>query len=226
MPTAARRRMRTDFSRPLTREKIAAAALEVVQREGQAALSMRKVAGMFGVDVAALYRHVRNKDELLAEVGRLAAEMIDLEAPDDGDWETRFFELTSQIRQRVAQHPEIGIYGDGSPWATPFFARANGLVAELLCEAGLEGRDLVFATQTVLHLITSIAQSEALTRSTPRAQNRIFAETIRDQLPEGVEKAWPATRAKDAWSIDFDALFDYATRSTLASIVSQADRSS
>ena len=95
--------------------------------------------------------------------------------------------------------------------------------AALLCEAGLEGQELVFATQTVLHLITSIAQSEFLTRETPRAQNREFAETIRAQLPEGVEKSWPATRARDAWSIDFDALFEYAMRNVLASIVSQTD---
>ena len=223
MPTTKRTRARPEFSRPLTREKIAAAALEVVRSEGQTALSMRKVAGLFGVDVAALYRHVRNKEELLAEVGRLASEMIDLEAPSKGDWETRFLELTGQIRDRVAEHPEVGIYGDGSPWATPFFARANGLIAELLCEAGLEGQELVFATQTVLHLITSIAQSEFLTRETPRAQNREFAETIRAQLPEGVEKSWPATRARDAWSIDFDALFEYAMRNVLASIVSQTD---
>ena len=223
--TKSRTQTKPEFSRPLTREKIAAAAIEIIRSEGQAALSMRKVAGLFGVDVAALYRHVQNKEELLAEVGRLASEMIDLEAPTDGDWEDRFLQLTGQIRDRVAEHPEVGIYGDGSPWATPFFARANGLIAELLCEAGLEGQELVLATQTVLHLVTSIAQSEILTRDTPRAQNRAFAETIRAQLPEGIEKSWPATRARDAWSINFDALFEYAMRTALASIVSETHRS-
>jgi AcrR family transcriptional regulator len=222
--TKARTRTKPEFSRPLTREKIAAAAIEIVRHEGQSALSMRKVAGLFGVDVAALYRHVRNKEELLAEVGRLASEIIDLEAPTEGTWEARFLDLTAQIRTRIAQHPELGIYGEGSPWATPFFARANGLIAELLCEAGLTGQELVLATQTVLHLVTSIAQSEVLTRDTPRAQNRAFAETIRAQLPDGVEKAWPQTRARDAWSIDFDALFSFAMRKALDSIVPEATR--
>ena len=106
MPPTARASKRTkpDFSRPLTREKIAAAAIEIVRREGQGALSMRKVAGLFGVDVAALYRHVRNKGELLAEVGRLASEVIDLEAPAEGAWEDRFLALAAQIRTRIAQH--------------------------------------------------------------------------------------------------------------------------
>ena len=217
-PTKTRARPGPKFSRPLTREKIAAAAIEIVRSEGQPALSMRKVAGLFGVDVAALYRHFRNKDELLAEVGRLASAMVDLEAPTTGSWEERFLELADRIRDRIARHPELGIYGGSSPWATPFFARANGLIAALFCEVGLEGSKLVFATQTVLHLVTSVAQSEVMTRSTSSELNRAFAETIHDQLPEEVRKAWPSTSAKDDWSVDFDAFFEFALRTTLGAV--------
>ena len=215
-----------DYSRPLTREKIAAAAIESVRGEGQSALSMRKVAGLFGVDVAALYRHFRNKDELLAEVGRLASEMIDLEAPSEGSWEERFLELAERIRNRVAQHPELGIYGGNSPWATPFFARANGLIAALFREAGLEGTQLVFATQTALHLVTSIAQSEVMTRGASSESNRAFAETIHEQLPEEVRKAWPTTRSRNDWSVDFDALFEFALRAMLGTLAPDSARAS
>ena len=228
MPPPSRKtraRKRPEYSRPLTREKIAAAAIEIVRSEGQAALSMRKVAGLFSVDVAALYRHFRNKDELLAEMGRLASEMVDLEAPTEGSWEERFLELAERIRDRIARHPELGIYGGSSPWATPFFARANGLIAALFCEAGLVGPRLVFATQTVLHLVTSVAQSELMTRGTPTELNRAFAKTIHDQLPEEVQKAWPSTSARHDWSVDFDALFDFALRTTLTAIAPESVRS-
>lgn len=218
MPARRRRSSKAMLSKPLNREKIATAAIEIVRAEGQAALSMRKVAGLFDVDVAALYRHFRNKDELLAEVGRLASELVDLEAPTTGTWEQRFLGLAAQIRDRIAHHPELGFYGGGSPFATPFIARANGLIAALFCEAGLGGPQLVYATQTLLHLITSIAQSEVMTKETPTERNRAFAETIRDQLPEDVRKAWPSTRAKHDWSVDFDALFDFALRTTLEAI--------
>lgn len=212
------------YTRPLTREKLAAAAIEIVRRDGQDALSMRKVAGLFDVDVAALYRHFRNKDELLAYVGQLAAELVELEAPETGPWEKRFLELASRIRSRIEEHPELGIYGGSSPWATPFFARANGLIAGLFHEVGLEGTELVFATQTVLHLVTSIAQSEVMTRATTRESNRAFAESIRTQLPEETRKAWPATRARTDWSIDFDAFFDHALRATLEGLAPKARR--
>ncbi|MFK7898552.1 MAG: TetR/AcrR family transcriptional regulator [Myxococcota bacterium] len=213
------------YSRPLTREKIAAAAIDIVRCEGQSALSMRKIAGLFEVDVAALYRHFKNKDELLAKIGQLASEMVDLEPPTGGAWEERLLDLAKKIRDRIGQHPELGIYGGDSAWATPFFARANGLIAELFCEAGLEGKELVFATQTLLHLITSITQSEVMASDTPTAMNRSFAELIHAQLSQEVRKAWPATTARTDWSIDFDALFDFALRSTLRSLLPETNRS-
>jgi AcrR family transcriptional regulator len=220
----SRRKLRPEYSKPLTREKIASAAIEIVRSEGQSALSMRKVAGLFDVDVAALYRHFKNKDELLAEVGRLASEMVDLETPTEGQWEQRFLGLAQRIRAGIAQHPELGIYGGDSPWATPFFARANGLIAALLCEAGLEGQQLVFATQTVLHLVTSVAQSEVMARGTSTAHNRAFAELIHAQLPEEVRKAWPSTSARTDWSVDFDALFEFALNSTLGTLAPDSAR--
>ncbi|MDP6978996.1 MAG: TetR family transcriptional regulator [Myxococcota bacterium] len=84
---------------------IAAAAIETVRNEGSRALSMRKVAGEFGVDVAARYRHFRNKDELLDEVGRLASEISALGVPFDGSWEGRFRELCESNREQIVSHP-------------------------------------------------------------------------------------------------------------------------
>lgn len=205
-------------SRPLTREKIANVAIEIVREEGQSALSMRKVAACFDVDVAALYRHVENKDALLEEMGRIASEMVELDVPAEGSWEERFVTLGESIRDRITQHPELGIYGGGSPWATPFFAKANGAIAGLLCEAGLSGQELLFATQTVLHLVTSVAQTEVMTRATPKERNREFGRIVFASLPEEAQKAWPAARAKDNWAIDFNALFPSIMKATIHAV--------
>ncbi|MDJ0851763.1 MAG: TetR/AcrR family transcriptional regulator [Myxococcota bacterium] len=219
-----RHRRKTAHSRPLTRRKIAAAAIDIVREQGPEALSMRRVAATFGVDVAALYRHVRNKDELLEEAGRLASEGVALDAPTEGDLETRFLGLCSAVRDRIGRHPELGIHSGGSPWATPFFARANGLVAEQLHEAGLSGEALVLATQTVLHLVIAMAQSEVLARETPRDQKRAFARTIHESLPEPVRAAWPMASTRIAWSVDFDAFFDFAVRALLDVVMAGAPK--
>lgn len=225
MPTATRRRRRQepDYSRPLTREKIAGAAIEIVRSEGENALSMRKVAGCFGVDVAALYRHFRNKDELLAHVGVVAAAGIALDVSEAGAWDERLRALAQDVRHRIAEHPELGINDSASPWATPFFARANGLIAGLLCEAGLEGERLVFATQTVLHLVTSVAQSEVMAGNTPPADNRGFARTIREHLPEEAREVWPSTRGRKDWTVDFDDFFAFALEATIAGVTQPED---
>jgi hypothetical protein len=55
----------------LSREMVVAAAEEVVRREGVDALTMRRVARELGSSTMALYRHVRDRDELLAELHRV-----------------------------------------------------------------------------------------------------------------------------------------------------------
>ncbi|WP_416985141.1 TetR/AcrR family transcriptional regulator [Streptomyces sp. T028] len=49
----------------LSRERVLAAALELVDREGLSALSMRRVGAELGVEAMALYRYAASKDALL-----------------------------------------------------------------------------------------------------------------------------------------------------------------
>lgn len=223
---AVRRSKRQERSnaRPLNREKIAMTAIDIVRADGQAKLSMRKVAVGLGVDVAALYRHFENKEALLIEVGRLAAEAAVLELPSEGKLEDRFFELCRAIYTRIVEHPELGLYGGGSPWARPFIGRANGLLATLLSEAGLRGTDLVFSTQLILHLVTSAAQSEVLAKATPEANNKIFARTILEHLPEELRESWPRVTKATDWSISFEEFFEYSIRAILDGVRAKAKK--
>jgi AcrR family transcriptional regulator len=50
------------------RNKISAAAQELYLRDGIEGFSMRRVADMVGVSAPAIYRHFKNKDELLNEI--------------------------------------------------------------------------------------------------------------------------------------------------------------
>jgi AcrR family transcriptional regulator len=70
----------------LTRDRIAAAALEIADNEGFDAVSMRNVARALGVGTMSLYHYIRTKDDLLALMDdRLLAEIVvpDDELPDD-----------------------------------------------------------------------------------------------------------------------------------------------
>ena len=59
-----RRPAKQDRRRTLTRERVVAEALTVIAAHGVDALSMRALATRLGVVPAALYRHVRNKEQL------------------------------------------------------------------------------------------------------------------------------------------------------------------
>ena len=55
----------------LERDDIVAAALELVEREGPAALTMRRLATELDVGTPTIYWHIANRDELISEVIRL-----------------------------------------------------------------------------------------------------------------------------------------------------------
>jgi AcrR family transcriptional regulator len=70
----------------LTRDRIAAVAVEIADNEGFEAVSMRNVARALGVGTMSLYHYIRTKDDLLALMDdRLMAEVVvpDGELPDD-----------------------------------------------------------------------------------------------------------------------------------------------
>ena len=68
---------------PLTRDRVLAVAIELADRGGVEALSMRKLGQELGVDAMVLYRPVRNKDDLLD--GLLEAILRQVEHPTPGD---------------------------------------------------------------------------------------------------------------------------------------------
>ncbi len=90
--------------RPLSRARIAAAALRLVDREGLAALSMRRLGAALDCEAMSLYKHVAHKDELLDLVAeRVLAEIA--VPPTDGHWEARLRSIARELRAAALAHP-------------------------------------------------------------------------------------------------------------------------
>ncbi|WP_158842711.1 TetR/AcrR family transcriptional regulator [Saccharothrix deserti] len=91
--------------RGLTMERIVAAAIQVAETEGLAALSMRRVAVELGVGTASLYTYLPGKAELEA----LMVEAIgaDDPLPDDwpGDWRDKLEAWARTDRETYRKHP-------------------------------------------------------------------------------------------------------------------------
>ena len=89
---------------PLTRDRVLQVAMALADRDGLEALSMRKLGQELGVDAMALYRHVRNKDDLFdGIIERIVGE---IERPDPaGPWKAALREQVMAARQRDAASP-------------------------------------------------------------------------------------------------------------------------
>ena len=103
-PPAPDRRAPGAAREPLSRERVRAAAVDLADRGGADALTMRGLGQELGVDPMALYRHVRNKDDLLD--GALALVVGQMQpAPAGLAWKDALRELAMNARRVMVRHP-------------------------------------------------------------------------------------------------------------------------
>jgi AcrR family transcriptional regulator len=96
--TSAERRV------PLTRERVLQAAVDLADRGGIEALSMRKLGQELDVEAMALYRHVRNKDDILDGIVEAIVGQIDDPGPGE-DWKNTLRRKVVAARQVMLRHP-------------------------------------------------------------------------------------------------------------------------
>ena len=114
----------------LSRERIVATALALVDEEGLSAVSTRRLAAELGVSGPSLYNHFKVKDEILDAVADTVVAQVDLSMFDDGtDWRTALLRWGRSYRAALTAHPSI----------VPFLAQGPGRRP-----AGLRMADAVF----------------------------------------------------------------------------------
>ena len=88
----------------LTRERVLAAAVALADREGLAAVSMRRLGQEVGVEAMSLYTHVKRKDDLLAGMVDAVVGEIAL-APAGPDWKAALRLTILGARAVMLRHP-------------------------------------------------------------------------------------------------------------------------
>ncbi len=96
--------------RPLTRDKVLAAALKMADKRGIEGLSMRNLARSLKVEAMSLYNHVENKEQILSELVDLVAGEIALPFVG-GDWRSEMRHRAFSAHSALLRHP----------WATMLF---------------------------------------------------------------------------------------------------------
>jgi AcrR family transcriptional regulator len=135
------RRTKSSPRRSLDLDQIAAAALELVDREGVDALTIRRLAEELGVGAMTLYGYVRTKEEIAEHLSELA--LRELEIPADGPWDERLAQIFRNLRALLWRHPAVAYLDAVQPLSGPSAFRAADAALGILRGAGLSRRDCV-----------------------------------------------------------------------------------
>jgi AcrR family transcriptional regulator len=164
--------------RTLTRERVVAEAVTVIGANGVDALSMRALATRLGVVPGALYRHVRNKEQLYDLVLDGVLAEVDYEVDRSLAWTEQVKVLAHRLRTVLENHPGIaGLLKTRDPLGPHSLALAEAFLAPLH-EAGLPGRQ----TGLAFALIYDYTLGFALSSPTSVNEQRVRDTATRARL--------------------------------------------
>lgn len=203
----------------LNRERIADAALTVIDRDGLPALSMRSLGRELGVAAMSLYNHVPDRVGLESLVAEAVMGGIDLTpaavAPEPADEVRR---LMGALRDALNAHPAaIPLILTRPTTSEAALAPIEALLAAL-ASAGFTGIDLLGAYRTLFAFLVGFAQADL---AGPVSSGR---PAVLDEVASGVlqlsEARFPHLRscAIAARTSNSDAEFTFGLDAVLAGL--------
>lgn len=133
---------------PLSKERVLRAAVELSDRDGLDALSMRRLARELGVEAMSLYNHVAGKDEILSGMLEVVVGEIELPA-DEGDWKRAVRRSAISNRDVLRRHAWASSLWMSAQSGGPAQLRRTDWLLRTLREAGLS-QDLVYHALHIL----------------------------------------------------------------------------
>lgn len=148
--------------RRLSRERVVAAALHIVDRDGLAGLTMRALGRELGVDPMAVYHWVPSKDELLTLIIEAVFGEIPLDATmlPEGDWTTRFGFAAQVFRDTLRRHPNALPVLATRPATTLAALRPTEFAIGILREAGFPPMVAMRAVTAMSNLVIGLVLGE------------------------------------------------------------------
>lgn len=213
-----------ELERPrLDRERILVAAEAIVATEGVGKLTMRRIGAELGADPTAVYRHFRNKEELLVQ---LADRLFGIAPPVDPELSPRE-QLRAHMRyglRRYRCHPDLAQLLAVQPDDTPSLQRIAELSLGLLRRMGLTPEEAARMDQVIEnHVVgTGLYYSVIEAADDPRLRDPDAMRRVYALLPAG---EYPyASEAAPHMFPGLDESFDLGTELILDAVERLANR--
>lgn len=189
----------------LTRERVAEAALELVDHEGLDGLSMRRLADSLGVGTMTLYGYFRSKRELLdAVVDSAVSERP--EETGDGDWRSQLRTLLHRARRNLLRHPALVEIRVRQPVLQPEALRFAESGLRILRGAGFDRREATLAFRLVFSYLFGYA---AFSPAAAVEEDRAAAAAAIRALPPDDYPELSGAAAEAAQAMGGEEAFDF-----------------
>ena len=163
----------------LSRERIAAAAMALVDREGLEALSTRRLGEELGCEAMSIYHHFPNKAHLMDALVDLMLADAKVELLPEWGWLERLRRCAHGFRAMALKHPKFfpyfAVHRLNTPAGVAFLDRIIGI----LREAGFSDRDAATHFRTMGYYLAGAALDEVAGYAKgPSAAEPVSNETI------------------------------------------------
>jgi TetR/AcrR family tetracycline transcriptional repressor len=162
----------------LTRGQVVEVALGLLDEGGLDQLTMRRLATALGVKNGATYWHFRSKQALLEAMAEAMLAGLTDGLDQSRPWDERITEMAGRLRRALLSRR------DGARvFSTVFFPLPNALaygetMIGILREAGLSGRDAVWAVDTLNYFVVGHTIEEQLAATLPDGGTEAAARLI------------------------------------------------
>lgn len=143
--------------RDVNPQRVLDAALELIDADGLAALSMRRLAAELGVQAPSLYHHVAGKDELLAALVEQVGAGADASWFGERNWDEALLRWGRTYHAALATHPALAPLFVNSPGSSDPALRRIDAVHGGLVTAGWTPREATEIAAAVKFLVMGAA---------------------------------------------------------------------
>lgn len=137
----------------LSRERIVRAAVELIERDGSDAISMRRVAAALGVGTMSLYNHVPNKAALLDGVAEFIMADMAFAADPGAAWQDQTRALARTFRGISLRYPRSVLLVTTRQPRSTVGLRAVEIALAAVRTAGFEDRTAVRLVRTFVAFV-------------------------------------------------------------------------
>jgi AcrR family transcriptional regulator len=145
----------------LTRDQVLQTALDLIDDDGPAAFSMRRVADELGVGVMTLYGYVRNREEMIEGITGLAFAELGQESEPEPHWERRLHADTTALYSLCRRHPHIVPLVLDQTTASPGLFRIRERMLGTLQAAGFDQPTALMALGVLTSYALGFGRSQA-----------------------------------------------------------------